>query len=472
MDIIIGIDIGTSKLAISTIDPDKKIIVRTVEEDIPYLNNMETWKREQSPEEITNILKKLLKSCLKKGDKVIAIGITGQMHGILGLDSDGKPMTNFVTWQDERGNIKIDRNKTITQEIKEKLRDEKISGISSGFGLVTLYYWLKNGIKPYKISTITDYIGMVLTGNSTPYIDPTMAESLGCYDVKEKCWKESILENLGIPRNILPQLTESTKIIGKTEKNTFLEIFDYEIPVVVSIGDNQASFLGSVKHYTDSTLINIGTGSQISIAEENYKKAFSLPFIDGIDVQIRPFIENKYLIAGNAISGGTVYKTLYNFFETVGKDLFGIKNFDSLYNKMEETARKALTNREIDNLEVYPLFAGKRSSPDERGWIQGINLTNFKPSVLILQTLKGMIKILLEMFNETTLKSKNYLIGSGNGIRKNKLLQDLIKEMLNRKLNISKYNEEAVIGAAINAAVAVGIYKNFEDASELIIYED
>ena len=280
------------------------------------------------------------------------------------------------------------------------------------------------------------------------------------------------MENLGIPRNILPQLTESTKIIGKTEKNTFLEIFDYEIPVVVSIGDNQASFLGSVKHYTDSTLINIGTGSQISIAEENYKKAFSLPFIDGIDVQIRPFIENKYLIAGNAISGGTVYKTLYNFFETVGKDLFGIKNFDSLYNKMEETARKALTNREIDNLEVYPLFAGKRSSPDERGWIQGINLTNFKPSVLILQTLKGMIKILLEMFNETTLKSKNYLIGSGNGIRKNKLLQDLIKEMLNRKLNISKYNEEAVIGAAINAAVAVGIYKNFEDASELIIYED
>ena len=175
MDIIIGIDIGTSKLAISTIDPDKKIIVKTVEEDIPYLNNMETWKREQSPEEITNILKKLLKSCLKKGDKVIAIGITGQMHGILGLDSDGKPMTNFVTWQDERGNIKIDRNKTITQEIKEKLRDEKISGISSGFGLVTLYYWLKNGIKPYKISTITDYIGMVLTGNSTPYIDPTMA---------------------------------------------------------------------------------------------------------------------------------------------------------------------------------------------------------------------------------------------------------------------------------------------------------
>lgn len=479
MDLIMGIDIGTSKTAVSMVDPNKYKIIKTVEEETPYLPSEEPWRREQSPIKIATVIRTLIKNTLNEADRIVAIGITGQMHGILGLDANGKPITNFVTWQDDRGNIPIEGEKSLIQEISEKAGDLNTNGIASGFGLVTLYYWLKTGIKPHKISTITDYIGMLLTCKNKVYIDPTMAESLGCLDVEKGRWKKDFLKALNIPINILPELIESTKVIGETSGKGFFDLLKDKIPVVVSIGDNQASFLGSVKYYTDTILLNIGTGAQISIAEESYQKASSLPFIDGIDVQIRPFIENKYLVAGNAISGGVVYKTLFNFFKNVGTEFFGISNFDNLYKKMEESASRIFEEWEIgkkynieemEKLEVYPLFAGKRSSPNMRGWIRGIGLTNLKPSNLVLETLKGMVKILTEMFDQDIINRKNYLVGSGNGIRRNILLQRILEDMVKKRLSICKYSEEAVVGAIINAGVATGIYKSFDEASNLIDY--
>ena len=472
MNLLMGIDIGTSKTAVSLIDPERKEIVKTVEGETPYLENIEPWKKEQSPKQIIKVLKDLFTKCIDDKHKITAIGITGQMHGILGLDKKGAPITNFVTWQVGRGNIKLDGNKTVIDEIRQKAGNKNISGIASGFGLVTLYFWLKNGLRPYKISTIGDYIGMLLTGNVAPYINPTMAESLGCFDLENNNWNTTFLNSLGISTEIFPNLIKNTEVIGVTKGNAFSDILKDKAQVVVSIGDNQASFLGGVKYHTETLLLNIGTGAQISIAEESYQKASQLPFIDGFDVQIRPFINDKYLIAGNAISGGVVYKTLFNFFKSVGSEIYGISKFDDLYKNMETIAQKATYDENADKLEVYPLFAGKRSTPQGKGWIHGIRLTNLQPDILILETLKGMIRILVEMFDHKTIESKSYLVGSGNGIRKNKLLQRLIQNELKRKLKICSYSEEAVVGASINAAVATGVYSNFQEASELVNYKD
>ncbi len=474
-ELIMGIDIGTSKIAAGLIDPFKNKIINIEKADNPYLTVKESWKKEQDPYNIEKTIIKILKKIVKPDMNILSVGITGQMHGILGIDNNGNPKTNFVTWEDNRGNVIQENGKTLLNEITEKLKSET-TGVSSGFGVVTLYSWLKRNIQIHKVVNIADYIGMKMTGTTSPLIDYTMAESFGCFDIKNKIWDQEILDKLNIDINLLPDPVPSNRIIGIAEGKDFKGIFKSPPEVCVSIGDNQASFLGSVKRHFDTILINIGTGSQISIAERDYTTAISYPFIDGKDVQVRPFVESSYIVAGNALSGGSAYKTVHNFLKEIGENIFKIKVKNDIYREMEELALKGLellanSNSDNNRLQVYPLFSGKRSNPELRGWIKNINTDNFKPSLLIVETMFGMINILTEMFTDKIIKSKKHLVGSGNGIKKNIALQRIIQNHFGKSINICKYDEEAVMGAAINGAVACGVFDNYEKATSLIEYK-
>ena len=180
------------------------------------------------------------------------------------------------------------------------------------------------------------------------------------------------------------------------------------------------------------------------------------------DVDVRPFVENNYLVAGSAISGGCVYNTIKEFFVKTGKELFGAVDPGCIWSKME---RLALKEENMDGLKVYPLFAGKRGDPEVRGRIEGLSLTNFTPSKLIYATLVGIAEILKDMVDDSIIKEKKYLVGSGNGLRKNSPLKEVIAKVFQKDLVIPPFEEEAALGAAINGAVASGVISNFTEFS-------
>jgi sedoheptulokinase len=62
-------------------------------------------------------------------------------------------------------------------------------------------------------------------------------------------------------------------------------------------------------------------------------------------------------------------------------------------------------------------------------------------------------------------------VGSGNGLRRNPLLRRIAANLFERELLIPRIAEEAAVGAALNAAVAAGIYGNYHEAREFIAYE-
>ncbi len=182
---------------------------------------------------------------------------------------------------------------------------------------------------------------------------------------------------------------------------------------------------------------------------------------------MRPFVENTFLIAGNALSGGCSYKTLRDFFIEVGKELFGITNFKNIWNQMDKLAS---SEESAGGLTVYPLFNGKRSDPKARGKIEGLSDTNFSPSKMIYGTLEGIVEILKDMVSDTIIKEKSYLVGSGNGLRKNAVLRKAVSKIFQKELIIPLFEEEAAIGAALNGAVACGMIKSFSEASNIIKY--
>ena len=98
----IGLDIGTSKICALLCDGNGKLI-RVLAEKNAYLDSPHRYEKIQDPDRIVRTCRELLSELADRNEEIGGIGITGQMHGILYLDRDGKAVSPLYTWEDRRG---------------------------------------------------------------------------------------------------------------------------------------------------------------------------------------------------------------------------------------------------------------------------------------------------------------------------------------------------------------------------------
>ena len=106
-------------------------------------------------------------------------------------------------------------------------------------------------------------------------------------------------------------------------------------------------------------------------------------------------------------------------------------------------------------MKVRTTFKGTRVDPDLRGSIENISEESFTPEGLIAGVMKGLLDELYDMYiavsSGTGIRVQK-VIGSGNGIRKNKVMQKIAQERFNAELSLALYKEEAACGAAISSS--------------------
>lgn len=430
--VCVGIDLGTTTVsgAVYCIASGRQ----AESYSLPHNSYVSTGDcREQSVTVILNKARKLLDHILNTYTEVSSIGITGQMHGIVYLNKEGSPVSNLINWQDKRGDKPLDTNKTACEEIYG-ITGEKIA---TGYGICTHYYNMRTGNVPKdatSICTVMDLFGMEICGNKRAVTHASVAASLGLFDTEKSEFMWDKLSLLGIRGSLLPRVVGDSAILGEYRG----------IPVSVPIGDNQASFLGSVRHNSDTMLVNIGTGSQVSAVSDYCR-------VSG-DTEIRPFIAGKYLICGSALCGGFAYSMLEEFFRSYAvsigaEDTYQYKIINRLASEAYERGEKGLS--------VDTSFLGKRSDPSVRGKIEGIDGENLTPSALALGVLKGMCNELYSLYSAFPVK-KSKIISSGGAVRKNPLLTRLLSDRFGMEVSVSPLREEASTGAALFSALAAG----------------
>jgi sedoheptulokinase len=136
--------------------------------------------------------------------------------------------------------------------------------------------------------TIHDLFVMQLCGLKAAKVHISDAASFGLFD----------LESGSFSNGFAPKIENGFAIAGNYKN----------IPVSVAIGDNQASVFSTLKDEND-LLINVGTGSQVSIISDKV--------VSGENLETRPYFENKFLIVGAALCGGRAYSVLKNFYKEV-----------------------------------------------------------------------------------------------------------------------------------------------------------
>jgi len=427
----LGLDIGTTSISAVVYSRQEGVLsARTVRNDT-FLPGR-SWERLQDPRKIRAIAMKAAGDLLKEHPDVQAIGVTGQMHGILYLDATGEPVSPLYTWQDGRGDLPHTTEESWVQYLS------RITGypLATGYGLVTHAYNLHSGLVPdtaAKICTIQDYLAMFLSGRVIPVTDATDAASLGLYDLPNGRFDPEALKAAGICAGLLPEISD----------DLCLGTGPLGIPVFKAIGDNQSSFLGATGGRTDVLLVNMGTGGQISVYSPGYLQTDTL--------ETRPFPDGGWLLVGSSLCGGRSYALLETFFRETAKLVTG----------MEISAYEAM-NLALDSAEgvtdfprVTTLFQGTRKDPSLRGSITGLSPENFTPVHLILGFLEGMARELQEMYQGYLDKGGPVpaaMIASGNGLRKNRHLRRVFEETFGCSLTLSENQEEAACGAAIYAA--------------------
>ena len=447
----LGLDIGTTTISAVVVGMEEREILKAY--TIPNGSFIETdlpWEKIQDPDKIMQKALGLLEEILQEHQDIGVIGLTGQMHGIVYLDENGKHISPLYTWQDGRGNIPVEKILSEDPVPEDALSEagRSICGIleeeygvkaHTGYGLVTHLYNCRNNLVPEgaaKVCTIMDYLGMRLTGRRTPLMHSSNAASLGLYDAKKNGFRADILQKAGADADILPEVTDD-----------FISVGSYKgIPVSAAIGDNQASFLGSVENAADSVLVNMGTGGQISVLSDTYFTAKG--------IEARPFVKGHYLLAGSSLCGGRAYALLEHFFRSYA-EAAGITGGDH-YSVMGQMLDE---KNDGEKLKVNTTFSGTREKPEKRGSIKNIGTENFTPKALIGGVLEGMAEELYKMYRKIEkglAGPKTRMVASGNGIRKNRHLQEVMSEKFGMGLELAKREEEAAYGAAVSGMIAAG----------------
>jgi sedoheptulokinase len=255
---------------------------------------------------------------------------------------------------------------------------------------------------------------------------------------------------LGVRADLLPGVRPCGSLAGRVCGDLAKAM---EIPagaaVAVAMGDNQASLTATVQRPDHELALTLGTGGQVSAILPTGCDGPSLALAS--PCEYRPFPGNRILLTAASLCGGAAWAWLANSVQTWQAELGQAPSpADDLYRLLNERGLAARGEPIIE-----PSFAGERHCPAKRGVIHSLSLNNFSLGQLARGLARGIVQNLHSMLPADVLQGRDALVGSGNALRRNPLLQAMAQEVFGLELKLSAGIEEAAVGAALNARSAM-----------------
>jgi sugar (pentulose or hexulose) kinase len=454
--VVLSLDIGTSTLCALALSCDTlgPVAICSKKNDTG-IANLSAGYHEQGPLRIRDLcfelIQKLLSEKNVRENEVVGIGITGQMHGVLLVNSDLQPQSNLITWRDQR-TLASDKpghiNKT-GQTLDPSVHERTGCHLHAGYGGATLHCLSKNKKLPEGVValTIADYVAGCLTGVCAT--EGTHAASWGIFNLQKGEWDSEAVNNLGIPKKVLPTVNSTAKPLGTIQPALAKQLgLGSDVQVCSPLGDNQASIIGAAGFADDVVVLNLGTGGQISIPQNEYK------FVETFETRPMPF--GGFILVGASLCGGWSYACLHKFIQATVREFAGAELSDEeIYKRMNAIA--AETSKGASGISVDTRFSGTRHNPNLRGSISGIGVENFTVANLARGFVEGMVTELADMASMASIKDFTRIIASGNAVRRNPVVPDVIESIFGLPCYISTNREAAALGAAYAAAIGLGL---------------
>lgn len=438
----LGRDIGTGKVAAVLVDKAGRVraaLSRAHRADRPA-------PRGRAEQDLAALLRASIAAVrglpARLRRQVCAVGVTGQMHGVALLDRRGRPLTPLATWQDGRCLEDPGFLPALYRRAGRRLR--------SGYGGATLAWHCAHGLPPkaWGAATAPDWIVMQLCGAAQPVMEASMAHSWGLFDIRRRRWDVRAVRRAGIPSQWLPAIVEWGGRAG-TISRTAAAAWGLPAgrPVMVAIGDNQASVLATVDDPAGDIAVTIGTGAQASVIVPRSSRGATT----GPAWEQRPFAPGCTLIVAASVNGGAAWAWLADVLRGWCPQIGGQPpSLREIFRRLDAAGLRA--RREIA---VDPLWWPERHTPGQTGAVRGWTAADRDVGALARGAARGMARNLRSMLPEFALAGRRRIVGSGNALRRNPLLRRMIAAEFGCQLVMPASSEETAVGAALLAIRAM-----------------
>ncbi len=450
--IYIGIDLGTSAVKLLAMD-ESGIIQKVITKEYPLYFPYPGWS-EQNPEDWYEQTIQGLKELAAAVDtsEIAGIGVGGQMHGLVTLDSEDQVVRPAILWNDGRTGKQ-------TEYLNEVIGKKKLSAYTANIAFAGFtapkILWMKenepeNFKKTAKIMLPKDYITYKLSGTfCTDYSD---ASGMLLLDVKNKCWSSEMLDICGIKREQLPDLFESYEVVGmiKREMAEVLGI-PQNVKIVAGAGDNAAAAVGTGTVGEGQCNISLGTSGTIFISSKSF----------GVDENnaLHSFdhADGYYHLMGCMLSAASCNKWWMD-------EILKTKE----YQKEQDNIRKLGEN----NVFFLPYLMGERSphnDPDARAMFVGMSMDTTRED-MTQAVMEGVIFGLrdsLEVARKLGISIARTKICGGGA--KSSLWKEMTANIMNMEVDIIETEEGPGYGGAILAAVGCEAFADVEDAVKQLV---
>lgn len=448
----VGIDLGTSGVKLLLLDKEGRIL-GTHTEEYPLSFPKPGWSEQDPKIWLTQTKAGLTKLLAEHGNPEIkALGIGGQMHGLVILDEHDEVIRPAILWNDGR-TVKE------TEYLNETIGKEKLSSYTGNIAFAGFtapkILWIKNNetesfkrIK--KIMLPKDYLVYKLTGAFVT--DCSDASGMLLLDVKNKRWSEEMLDICGVRSEQLPTLHESYEAVGKVSDAIKAELnIKGEAIVAAGAGDNAAAAVGTGAVGPSKCNLSVGTSGTIFITSENF-------LVDPRN-SLHAFChaDGAFHLMGCMLSAASCNKW---FMDEILRE--------------KDYAREQAEIKDLGENKVFflPYLMGERSphnDPIVRAMFYGMSLDT-KRSHMYQSVLEGVaygLRDSLEVARGMGLDINSATLCGGGA--KSPLWRAILSNVLKLELKIPVNEEGPALGGAILAAVAAGHFKDLSAATDSIV---
>ncbi len=454
---LLGIDIGTTKIKVGIFSAKGKLkSFTTMPLRIlhPESNYCEIALATQW-EKLLQCLSITLKEAQVSTEKIKSIGISTLCPVFVALNAEGEPLRAGIIYSDQRSiNIKKYINKTFTETEFFNITGNRIHSAVCSFSNVI---WIKdNEPETFDKTSIFGHIDTYLIHKLTDKfaIDWTNASFTGIYDIKENIWSKKLCALFGIPLKKLPPIFAPTTVVGGiTQKISKLTGLKEGTPVIAGAADTACSALalGVTKN---GQIFQTSGGSEVtSICSDT-------PRFDNRFANRSHIISGKWLFHGAMSTGGTSLKWAND------KIFYPRLKETYRYRKMEKEAR--ISSPGANGIIFLPYLSGERTpkwDPSAKGVFWGLSLKSTRSDIVrsILEGVAYGIREIMEII-EGNLGIKFNKITIVGGGAKNDLWNQIKADVIQKEILKFKFDEAALLGAALLGGVGTKIFSNYEEA--------
>lgn len=454
---IMALDQGTTSSRAIIFNKEGEI-VRVAQKEFSQIFPRAGWVEHDAMEiwgSQSGVLREVIETAGIRPDEIASIGITNQRETTVVWDKHtGKPIYNAIVWQCRRTSELCDdlKQRGLEDEFKEKT-----GLLIDAYFSATKLKWILDNVEGSRdrarngdllFGTIDTWLIWNLTRGKVHVTDYSNASRTMMFNINTLKWDEEILNELDIPKCMLPEVKPSSCLYGYTDDHM---LAGAEIPISGCAGDQQAALFGQTCFDEGTAKNTYGTGCFLlmNTGEKpvRSKNGLLTTIAWGIDGKVYYALEGSIFVAGASIQW--------------------LRDELNLINSAEESEMYANRVEDTDGVYVVPAFTGLGAPYWDmyaRGTICGLTRGSSKDHIIraTLESIAYQTKDVLQAMQEDSgidLKSLKVDGGASN----NNFLMKFQSDILDVKIFRPEIVETTALGAAYLAGLAVGFYKDKDE---------